>query len=216
MTAHCQRLNEPASLPTGGSDAPGNSSETSAAPVTTGPHRHTRASPRLALDAGPVTRLRCRPRRTPASVSARPDMGGAGRRAAIPLIRTVPCRPRKIGCCSSWSTSSSILRNCCMGACSGGTSPRRHNGFMSYCPCYAMPCAVWALRPVGVCKPGVTAWGWQEHPCRWRPHRQTRSQAPHPQRPPLVVMTAPSDPSRAPTTRRHRNRARAARKSGTC
>lgn len=33
---------------------------------------------------------------------------------------------------------------------------------------------------------------------------------------PLVVMTAPSDPSRAPTTRLNRKRVIAARKSGTC
>lgn len=33
---------------------------------------------------------------------------------------------------------------------------------------------------------------------------------------PLFVMTAPSDPSRAPTTRLHRTRVRAARTSGTC
>lgn len=33
---------------------------------------------------------------------------------------------------------------------------------------------------------------------------------------PLFVMTVPSDPSRAPKTRRNRKHARAARKSGTC
>jgi len=33
---------------------------------------------------------------------------------------------------------------------------------------------------------------------------------------PLFAMTVPSDPSRAPQTRLHSKRARAARKSGTC
>jgi hypothetical protein len=37
-----------------------------------------------------------------------------------------------------------------------------------------------------------------------------------PSAPPLVVMTAPSAPSRAPRTRRHRQRALAARKRGPC
>ena len=32
-------------------------------------------------------------------------MGNRGRRAGLPSIRTAPCRHRKIGCCSSWSTS---------------------------------------------------------------------------------------------------------------
>ena len=41
-------------------------------------------------------------------------------------------------------------------------------------------------------------------------------QAPTPEVPPLFVMTAPSDPSRAPQTRLNRKRAIAARKSGIC
>jgi len=42
------------------------------------------------------------------------------------------------------------------------------------------------------------------------------AQALPPAAPPLFVMTAPSDPSRAPQTRLNRKRAIAARKSGTC
>jgi hypothetical protein len=69
-----------------------------------------------------------------------PCTGGAGRRDAIRPIRIVPCRPRKIACCSCWSTSSRILRNCCMGACSACANPRPRSGFMSYCPCCATRC----------------------------------------------------------------------------
>ena len=41
-------------------------------------------------------------------------------------------------------------------------------------------------------------------------------QAATPEAAPLFVMTAPNDPSRAPTIRLHRKRARAGRKSGIC
>ena len=61
-----------------------------------------------------------------------------------------------------------------------------------------------------------TAWRGGMRPCPWRRHRRKRSKLRTPAAAPLFVMTAPSDPSRAPRRRLNRKRAIAARKSGIC
>jgi hypothetical protein len=115
-----------------------------------------------------------------------------------------PCRPQTIDCCACWSTSSSIPRHCSMGACSGGASLSPRTGIMSYArvaghAAYRGGCVprrrVEALRA----PPGVAE---SPRPLEASPTEEVRA-APSPVNP-LLVMTAPSAASRAPTTRRNR------------
>src|SRR5215510_11695507 len=62
-------------------------------------------------------------------------MGNHGLRAGLPSTKTVPSRPRKIGSCSSWSTSKPIPFRWCTGVYSAWSRAKPINGFMSSSRC---------------------------------------------------------------------------------
>ncbi len=141
-------------------------------------------------------------------------MGGAGRRDARRLLRTGPCPPRQLGSGAGGSPSRSLPRHGSTAAGSGGAPPKRRRGFIADGPGDVTPCGP------GGDAPGrrVEAWGTRlgvavPH-LGGAPAPADEVRPATPPGAPLVVRMAPCDPSRAPTTRRHRTRVIAASPSG--
>ena len=143
-------------------------------------------------------------------------MDGSGKRAAIPPLKTVRCQHRKIACCLSCvylkQNPTPLLHGRLFGMRQSKATQWIH---------VLLPVLGTTLRTIGDAPSrSVEALharlGLEVPALSLDISPAEAGQSTPPPVAPLFVMTAPSDPSRAPTTRLNRKHVIAARKSGTC